>query len=111
MRTIKCRDYVNYDPEKLHDDVRNINWQSVYQSTNVNRALEYFTEKLREVFDRHAPIIKKRVKGRKCNWLNRDIKSQMNRRDQLLRKARRSKSDYDWNEYKRLRNRCNNDIK
>ena len=35
----------------------------------------------------------------------------MNRRDQTLRKARKSKSNDDWKSYKTLRNKCNKKIK
>ena len=35
----------------------------------------------------------------------------MNRRDQTLRKARKSKSNEDWKSYKTLRNKCNKKIK
>ena len=35
----------------------------------------------------------------------------MNRRDQTLRKGRKSKSNDDWKSYKTLRNKCNKNIK
>ena len=61
--------------------------------------------------NRHAPIITKRVKGKHCPWLTTNIKSHMNERDKVLRKARKTKKDSDWSMYKRLKNRCNNLIK
>ena len=45
----------------------------------------------------------KRVKGR--------MKTLMNSRDKILRKARKSKRECDWSSYRRLRNSCNNKIK
>lgn len=39
------------------------------------------------------------------------IKMRMNKRDQLLRKARKTKDDGLWREYKRERNKCNNEVK
>ena len=35
----------------------------------------------------------------------------MNRRDQTLRKARKSKPNDDWKSYKTLRNKCNEKVK
>ena len=35
----------------------------------------------------------------------------MNRRDQILRKVRKSKSNNDWKPYKTLRNKCDRKIK
>ena len=64
-----------------------------------------------EIFNRHAKIIEKKVKGHKCPWIGNDIKKLMNERDQVLRKARKTKSDNDWSRYKTLRNQCNNLLK
>ena len=54
--------------------------------------------------------MEKRVKGKPC-WLTSDIRKVMNERDQVLRKARRTRSENTWSTYKRLRNSCNNMMK
>ena len=54
---------------------------------------------------------KKRVKGRKCEWLTKDLKCLLRDRDKLLRKARRTKDPVDWGAYKTLRNMCTNDVR
>ena len=51
-------------------------------------------------------MIEKRVKGKPCNWIDQNIKKEMNKRDKLLRTARGKKSESIWNEYKRQRNKC-----
>ena len=51
------------------------------------------------------------MKGRPCPWLDIDTKKLMNRRDQTLRKASKSKSNDDWKSCKTLRNKCNKKIK
>ena len=48
------------------------------------------------MFETHASHVEKLVKGRLCPWLDIDTKKLMNRRDQTLRKARKSKSNDDW---------------
>ena len=50
--------------------------------------------------DKHAPIIHKRIKGKACQWLSTEIKELMNNRDKALRKARKSKFEADFAEYK-----------
>ena len=110
-RTIKYRNYVKYDHQKLHNDVSEIDWSLVYSSSDVNVAVSHFNSKLRESIDNHAPFIEKRVKGRECKWLNAEIKSEMNSRDQLHRKAQKSRKEKDWRIYKNQRNKCNNLIK
>jgi hypothetical protein len=51
------------------------------------------------------------AKGKPCQWLSANTKKEMNIRDGLLRKARRSGSENDWSTYKRKRNQVNNCIK
>lgn len=111
-RTIKCRNYVNYNHEKLIKDARNIDWQPIYDNNNdVNTAVKYLIVKLKELFDFHAPIVEKRVKGKPSEWLDESIKTEMNRRDALLRRARKSKNINFWREYKKQRNKCTGKIK
>ena len=49
-----------------------------------------------EIFEKHAPPIEKRVKGRPCPWMNNELKTTLNRRDVLLRRARKTNEDADW---------------
>ena len=68
-------------------------------------------ESIISTLERHAPEIEKRVKGKSSPWLNREIKKEMNHRDQLLRKAKKSNLDTDWAAYKKKRNYVTNAIK
>ena len=56
-------------------DVRNITWTPVHENTNdINEALSYLTKYLKKLFDKHAPLIEKRVKGKPYNWIDQNIK-------------------------------------
>ena len=110
-RTIKCRNSANYDHQKFRNDASEPDWSLVYSSSDVNVAVSHFNSKLRESIHDHAPFIEKRVKGCKCKWLNAEIKNEMNSRDQLHRKAQKSRKEKDWRIYKNQRNKCINLIK
>jgi len=110
-KIIKSRNYSRYNPEKLQNDLKNVNFSSVFNATNVNDAVQLFTDILSNVFNKHAPIVKKRLKGKPTPWLNVNIKADMDRRDKILRKARKTKNEGDWRLYKKLRNYCNNRLK
>lgn len=107
-KTIKCRDYKSYDPYAMNLEFDSVNWLPVLTAPDVNIALNIFNVIVKGIFDRHAPIIEKRIKGRPCPWIDQELKAIMNRRDRLHRKAKESKSEDDWKAYKELRNRCNN---
>ena len=110
-KTIRCRDYKSYDSDSMNRDFSNADWQPILNETTINISLNLLNENLTEIFNQRAKIIEKKVKGRKCPWIDNDIKKLMNVRDQVLRKARKAKSENDWSRYKILRNQCNNLLK
>ena len=95
----------------MNNDLQEADWNSVYQCNDVNRSWAYFKKILVETFNRHAPEMSKRIKGRPCPWLTQDIRRELNDRDNALRKARCTKSTDDWNIYRRKRNQCTNHVK
>ena len=96
---------------KFRNDVSEIDWSLVYSSSDANVAVPHFNSKLRESIDNHAPFISKKVNCRECKWLNAEIKSEVNSRDQLHRKAQKSRKEKDCRIYKKQRNKRNNLIK
>ena len=102
LPTIKCRNYVNYDQANLINDARVINCKPVYCSTDLNFAVNYLSEKLKHLFDTHAPLIHKHLKGKPYEWLDESIKRDMNRRDYLLCRVRKNNDKHNWTEYKKL---------
>ena len=56
---------------------------------------------VKNIFDKHAPTINKRTKSRPCAWNTDELKKFMNKRDRVLKKARKSTKQ-------ELRNQCNN---
>ena len=85
-----------------------VNWLPVLTAPNVNVALDMFNVIVKDIFCKHAPIVNKRTKSRPCAWLTEKVKATMNQRNRVLRKARKTNNQADWNEYKNLRNRSNN---
>ena len=65
---------------------------------------------LKDTIDRHAPFVTKLVKRKKSPCMLREIKRHMNIRDQLYRKARKSKKQLDWVLYECKRNFVKNEI-
>ena len=110
-KTVRYRDYKNYDHNILCESVRNINWKPLYEMNDVDMATNYFTNSLKHVFDTNAPFKIKTIRGKPAPWLKKDIKRYIDNKNRLLRKARKSKKDEDWEEYKHARNKCNSKIK
>ena len=110
-RTIYSRNYKNYNTNVIKNELRNLNWEHVTSCRDSNICWQYIKDILLKYADTHAPLTKKTIKGKPCPWLTEEIKKQMNDRDGLLRKARRSNNHNDWIRYKTFKNRVNNVIK
>ena len=106
-KVINCRNYKNYDPETMKNELRKLDWSPVFSSMNVNIAWNIMSNYLVTVFNKHAPKIVKKIRGKPAPWLTEDIKTTMNKRDQLLRKYRKDGIVSDSVEYRKLRNEVN----
>ena len=60
-KTIKVRNYCNYDSIKMN--LENTDWSSVYAVRDVNKAWEAIKSTMLSVFNKHAPLSSKRVRG------------------------------------------------
>ena len=109
--TDTCRNYSKYNHSSLAKDIENTNWEPLYSSSDVNTCWYYLKELLSTKFDHYAPKIQKRVKGKPSPRLSFEIKTLLNTRDKILRKARKSRKKSVWSSSKKLRNQCNNKIK
>ena len=76
---------VNYMKRSDNRDIKNF----VAEQGFVNRVWDFFKNVLVLVINKHAPIVTKRTKGRKCPWLSVEKKTVMNERDKVPRNARR----------------------
>ena len=103
-RIINCRNYSSYDPQLMKEDFKTVDWRPVFNTNDVNMALDYFNDVVKGIFDRHAPYIIKKVGGKPCPWINSDIRKLMVSRDRVLKKCRKTLNEEDWNLYKKLRN-------
>ena len=77
------------------NELRSSDFGSVFTSSCVNDACSRFKCILQQSIDKHAPLITKKIKGRLCPWMSREVKSEMNLRDQLLGEARSTNREID----------------
>ena len=64
-----------------------------------------------EVLDKHAPLQHKKIRAKRIPWTTSSIKGLINKRDKLKRKAIITKLECDWENYKRIGNRVNIELK
>ena len=91
-KTIHCRNYRRYDHGKLKDDLKNLDWSPVYISHSISDLLKAFNRMLTGFFDRHAPFATIRASINIFPCLTVELKSEMDYRDVLQRKLRKTKT-------------------
>ena len=110
-KRITSRNYKNYNPEIIQTEFNSVDWTPPMECNDSNKCWDLLSQTLRSCINKHAPFTTKAVKGKPCPWLTQPIKNEMNFRDNLLRKARKSKKESDWLTYKKKKNHVNNLIK
>ena len=95
----------------MKSEINNIDWEPLYQCKHPNSAWRMLRDVISELCNRHIPFTMKTIKGKPCPWLTEKLKCEMNFRDQLLRKARKSNQSSDWKRYKKQKNKVINQIK
>ena len=110
------RSYRGFNKEALLDDARLINWNYIGPSTDdekeLNNRVKDLETKIRNLIDRHAPVKVFRNNLSKTNWLTEELKDQIKARNDLRRKLELYGGDSQkWNEWKRIRNKLNKDLK
>ena len=109
--TITCRNYKKYDASLVKEQLTSESWNFVYDKTDPNSAWDNLKTYLKNVLNQHAPKLEKKIKGKISPWITSEIKAEMNKRDSLLRKFRKSRSETDHENFKCQRNTVNKLVK
>lgn len=100
------RSFKNICLDRLRAEADSIDWSSVYNCSDLDSKVALFNRLLLDLFDKHAPLKKVKVKHAPAPWLSDNIKKAMSLRDNAKKRYRRSATDENWALFKRLRNRC-----
>ena len=75
------RNMKNFNLDRYREKISKINWDSLYESENIDTINDIFVDKVGKILEEEAPI--KIYQNRKnfLDWLTPDLKNQMNERD------------------------------
>lgn len=103
---ISFRNYKDINQNDLLQDAYMIPWNEVVLADDVDMMVNKFNFLVSSLYDRHAPLTKKRVTKQPAPWITDFIRQLQKQRDNAFRRAKRTKTPADWIQYKRLRNRA-----
>ena len=104
IRYCKKRSYKNFNEKAFLEEVDQISWWEVYSCTEVDKAVDIFTQKLTGILDRMAPVKKFQIRTKYAAWVSDSTKKKMTARDMAQHTASATGSGEDWDRYKNLRN-------
>ena len=117
-RTIRRRSYKGFVEEEFKNDISMISWSDLYACKDLDKAVDIFTRKFRQVLDIHAPWVIFQKRKNFSPWLTAEIKELMATRDKWKKTARdlavigngtvSEEEKKAWKNYKILRNKVNN---
>jgi Reverse transcriptase (RNA-dependent DNA polymerase) len=104
-KTNVLRSMKNLQAESLQEDLSGVHWHDILSSkSNVNDMLSTFNEAFLRIWDKHAPLINRRVRKNRTPWMNHDVLNLAHQRNSAYNKYLRSRSDEAFRDYKILRN-------
>ena len=71
----------------MNEEFTRINWDPLYLASDVDVAVGYFNETVKSIFDKYAPYMVKKVRGKPCPWIHHDLRASMIDRNRMLKKA------------------------
>ena len=76
-----CRDYSDFDYNLFIADMYSIDFDILYSMSDVDEMVTFFTERVNELFNRHAPYKTKRLTKPPAPWITPNIKFMMRLRN------------------------------
>ena len=110
-RYVKKRSYKFFDEVKFLEKIRNTSWWDLYQTTDVNVAVELFTSKVNCILDKMAPIKTFQTNSKYCPWLTLETKEIIRERNKAQKTLSENKNDENFAKFKNLRNKVTKNLK
>ncbi|CAF4803261.1 unnamed protein product [Pieris macdunnoughi] len=101
------RSFGGIDHDSLLSDASKIDWSGLYDLPYLDDKVELFTSSITNLYDKHAPLRRVKLKHLPAPWLSDEIKRLIHKKNRAIAKMRTAKSDTEREKYKAVRNRCN----
>ena len=113
-KTIKKRNYKNFDPQAFLTDVQysisNGSFNSILSTSDPDIASSHFWGIFGSILNRHAPLKTIQVRNNYSPWVSSATKIKMRARDKLKIEASEESNHEKLNQYRKLRNEIKNEL-
>ena len=110
-KNITIRSLKNYSQDVYLEELNKINFPDYSKFTDINDAYSDFIGKVSLTIDKIAPMKEIRIKNSSKEWFDEEIMEEIEKRDKLLAKFKKSRQPSDSQNYKIARNKVQGMIK
>ena len=107
---ITIRDRKNMSLNEYRDKLKSLDWTEFYSSEDINKLNDIFVTKVGGILNILAPLKNHQMRSNHKNWINPEIKTEMEARHASRELARRSGSAAHWAAYRKRRNLCSKNL-
>nr|CAH7716587.1 unnamed protein product [Callosobruchus chinensis] len=98
------RNYRNLDINALTSELKSIPWQNLYDATDIDNKIDFFNSAILQLQDRHIPIVVRTFKKPYKPWKTDNVMLLISLQNKARMKFKKSKSQPDFEHYKRIKN-------
>ena len=110
-RIIKKRTFKNFAPEIFIEAVSKTSWLDVYLCDDIATAVNLVSTKLNNILDEMAPVKVIQVRSHYAPWMSEKTKQKIKERYIAQKRASETQNNEEWENYRKLRNSINDDIR
>ena len=110
-RYVRKRSYKNFDEASFKERIKNTSWWDIYQTSDVNVAVQLLTSKITSILDQMAPVKTFQTTTKYCPWLSEATKTLITERNRAQRLLSENKTNDNFLNYKTLRNKVTRSLK
>ena len=103
-RYVRKRSFKNFDESVFLQKIRDTSWWDVYQTTDINEAVQLFTNKINLILDQMAPMKTFQTTSKYCPWLSEETKLLIKERNKAQNLFSENKNDENFEVFRKLRN-------
>lgn len=110
INLINYRQFKHFNSTNFRNDILTQPWDDIKELHDPNDRWKKWKDLVISVCNGHAPLKSKRIRPSKPPWITTVWKKRMNFRDQLKRKAIKTRDLSTWNQFRKTKKRENREI-
>ena len=102
--------YERGDYEAFRQQLSDVNWDSLFIENNVDETTVKITECILNIADKVIPNRIIHIRKNDPLWITKEIKKLIRSKNRIHKKAKRVNTPYQWEKFKKIRNKCNTSV-